>query len=88
MNFVIPVRENLELRLRAETDAEALFNLVDKNRLYLRQWLPWVDATKTVEDSRKYIQSCLSSFEKQEGIDLGIWYEGSVGRFGRFPLLG
>lgn len=83
MNFVIPVRENLELRLRIETDAEAFFNLVDKNRTYLRQWLPWVDATKTVEDTQKYVQSCLSSFEKKEGIDLGIWYEGQwVGSVG------
>lgn len=83
MNFVIPVRENLELRLRTEADAEEVFGVVDKNRSYLRQWLPWVDATKTVEDTRKYIQACLSNFEKQEGIDLGIWYEGQwVGSIG------
>src|SRR3954469_3028636 len=83
MDLVIPVRENLELRLRTEADAEAFFKLIDKNRTHLRQWLPWVDATKTAEDTRKYIQSCRSSFEKQEGLDLGIWYEGQwVGSIG------
>ncbi len=83
MNFVIPGRENLELRLREEADANVFFSLIDKNRTYLRQWLPWVDATKTVGDTLKYIQSCISNFEKQESVDFGIWYDnqwvGSIG---------
>jgi ribosomal-protein-serine acetyltransferase len=83
MNFVIPVRENLELRLRTEADAEMFFNLVDKNRAYLREWLPWVDATKTVEDTKEYIRSTISKFETRESIDLGIWYGGQwVGSVG------
>ena len=83
MNFVIPVREDLELRLRSEADSEALFQLIDKNRLYLRQWLPWVDSTKSVEDSRDYIRSCVSKFEGKESIDLGIWHKGQqVGSVG------
>lgn len=83
MNFVIPVRENLELRFRTEADAEACFLLVDKNRNYLRQWLPWVDATITVDDTRAYIQSCISNSEKEESFDFGVWYDsqwiGSIG---------
>ena len=83
MNFVIPIREGFELRLRTKADAEAFFKVTDKNRVYLRQWLPWVDATKTVNDTQKYIESSLSKFKKKESIDLGIWYEdqwvGSMG---------
>ena len=83
MNFVIPVREDLELRLRTEADVEAFFKVTDKNRTYLRQWLPWVDATKTADDTRKYIQSSISKFEKKESVDLGIWYEGQwIGSIG------
>lgn len=83
MNFTILVREGLELRLRAETDAEAVFHVIDRNRDYLRQWLPWLDDSKTIEDTRKYIQSDLSEFEKKEGLDLGIWYVGQwVGGIG------
>ena len=78
MNFVIPVREGLELRLRSEADSEALFKLIDKNRLYLREWLPWVDSTKSVEDSLVYIASCFAKFESKESIDLGIWHEGRM----------
>ncbi len=56
MNFPILVREGVELRRRVEADAEAVFQVIDKNRLYLKQWLPWLDDSKTVEDLRKYIQ--------------------------------
>ncbi len=78
MNIVIPVRSDVELRLRNEADADSLFTLVDTNRLYLRKWLPWVDATKTVEDSRNYIKSCLTKFGTEESIDLGIWHSGQM----------
>ncbi len=83
MNFVIPVREGLELRLRSEADAKEVFDLIDSNRDFLRQWLPWVDATRTVEDTRKYIRSTAENFQEEKGLDLGIWYDnqwvGSIG---------
>ncbi len=83
MNFVIPVRTNLELRLRTGADAEAIFKVVDQNRAYLREWLPWLDATKTADDTRTYIKDSVKKFEAKESIDLGIWYEGRwVGSIG------
>lgn len=36
--------------------AEELFTLVDENRTYLREFLPWVDGTKTVADSRNFLR--------------------------------
>ncbi len=83
MNSVIPVRQDLELRLRTGEDAEAFFKVTDKNRAYLREWLPWVDATKTVDDTRKFILGATAKFESGEGHDFGIWYEGQwVGSIG------
>lgn len=83
MRFAIVVRPNFELRLRTEADAESIFNIVHKNRAHLRQWLPWVDYNTTADDTRQFIQSCSQQFDKQEGLDLGIWYAnqwiGSIG---------
>lgn len=76
MNLVITVRDGLELRRRSESDAEAVFQVIDKNRNYLKQWLPWLDDSKTVDDLRKYIRSDAMEFEKKEGCDFGIWYAG------------
>lgn len=76
MNLVIPVRDILELRRRVEADAESVFQVIDRNREYLMEWLPWLDDSKTVEDLLRYIQNDIAEFEKKEGCDFGIWYEG------------
>lgn len=55
-------------------DAGSLFALTDKNRSYIRQWLPWVDKTITVEDSKQFIQDALNN---KNAIHFGIWYEGN-----------
>jgi ribosomal-protein-serine acetyltransferase len=76
MNLTLKVRDGLELRSRVEADAEAILEGIDKNREYLKQWLPWLDDSKTVEDIRKYIKNTIVEFDKKEGCDFGIWYEG------------
>ena len=51
--FSTQVDKGLELRLLEARHAEALFGLIDENREHLGYWFPWVEGTKTVEDSRK-----------------------------------
>jgi len=87
MNLVIPVRDNIELRLLKSEDAEALFNEVSSNKEYLREWLAWVDEDKMVEDTKKYIEASLKRFEEKEGIDFQIW-EGDrmIGGIGMYPI--
>lgn len=43
--FSYQIDEDLDLRLLQMGYAEQLFLQVDKNRAYLREWLPWVDWT-------------------------------------------
>ncbi len=41
--------------------AEEFFALTDKNRAYLREWLPWLDTVQKVADRHKFLQdSCQS----------------------------
>jgi ribosomal-protein-serine acetyltransferase len=51
------------------------FSLVDQDRAYLRQWLPWVDATETVDDTLSFIRSSLEQFASNKGFVAGIWSE-------------
>ena len=58
--FLLPVDGEIELRLTVEAHAEALFRLTDSEREHLRRWLPWVDSTRTVADTRAYVASTLA----------------------------
>ena len=42
---ILMVDENLELRQTMPEEAEEMFAVVDANREYLREWLPWLDNT-------------------------------------------
>jgi ribosomal-protein-serine acetyltransferase len=72
------VDDHTELRLLQESDAEALFTLTEQNRLYLREWLPWVDGTRTVEDSRRFVREGLRQLASNNGFQLGIWFDGKL----------
>lgn len=83
MEFEIKINERLSLKLRNAKDAEAFFNLVDKNREEFRKWLPWVDSTISPKDTNEFIIKCLDDFEKKKSADFGILYENKwVGSMG------
>lgn len=71
---------NITLKPLNLDDSDVLFQLTDKNRNYLRKWLPWVDATKTIEDSKSFIQS---TGDNKDAAHFGIWFnENLVGVIG------
>lgn len=68
----------MEIRILTDNDAEELFKLIDKNRQYLRRWLPWLDTNKTVDDSREFISQIAVSQEKQIAFHTSIRNEGVI----------
>lgn len=81
--FRASVRSDVELRLLEERHADTIFALVDQDREYLREWLPWVDATRAVDDTLAFIHSSLQQFASNQGFAAGIWrqdrYIGGIG---------
>ena len=63
----IRIDEETVLRIYEERHAQEVAELVDQNRVYLRQWLPWVDSSRTIEDSRAFIKNSLQQFAQNEG---------------------
>jgi ribosomal-protein-serine acetyltransferase len=74
----IPVTETIELALLDVSDAEALFQAVDRNRAHLEPWLPWVDGTRDVEDSRTFIETARKRSAERRGWVFGIWLDGRL----------
>jgi ribosomal-protein-serine acetyltransferase len=87
MSFRRAVAPGLELRQFAMSEAKAVYDLADRNRAYLREWLPWVDRTCSAEDIRDFIAARLEQFESNQGPNAGIWLKGEfIGGIGCHPI--
>ena len=77
------IRDGVHLKLLEERHADAIFAVVDRDRAYLREWLPWVDPTTRAEDTQKFIRTTLDQFANNEGMVAGIWcgteFAGTIG---------
>lgn len=76
----------LSLRRHSLELAETMFQCVDGDRQRLREFLPWVDGTRTVEDTAKYIRSTLEAWDKGTGFDYGIFDRESGAYMGNLGL--
>ena len=59
------------LRLLGEEDANELHGLIEANRAYLAQWLPWA-ARQTFEDTLDFIRGTRSQARENEGFQAAI----------------
>jgi ribosomal-protein-serine acetyltransferase len=79
----IPLGERLCLRVHEERFALEYCAAIQRDRPYLREWLPWLDEEQSVEDTRAYIRAILSLYAQNQGFHCAIWYEetivGSIG---------
>ena len=59
-------------------DAEDLFGLVDRDRDYLREWLPWLDDNRLIKDTLDFIELSQKQFYKKEALHLCIRHQNKV----------
>lgn len=76
--FARKLNPGLELRPLQPADAPALYAIIDAHRAGLREWLPWVDATKTVADSAAYIAGTVRDDQETRAFTCGIWSMGQL----------
>jgi len=81
--FTAHIGDDLELRLLEERHAQALFEVIDRDREDLRTWLPWVDGSQSAEDTAGFIRSVRQEFAAGHDLTGGIWHHGHpVGTIG------
>ncbi len=73
--FHLTVNNDLKLCLLEEKHATQLFALVEANRLYLREWLPWLDANTTAEDSLNFIKKSRQGFADNSELTTAIVFK-------------
>jgi ribosomal-protein-serine acetyltransferase len=85
--FHRPVGPGIELRLFDLGDIDTVFATVERNRAYLREWLPWVDRTHSPLDIREFINRVRTQYGNDQGPQCGIWVEGELaGCIGCHPI--
>jgi len=72
------IEDDIELRLLEERHAEELFTLMNLNRQYLREWLPWLDNNRSIEDTEEFLRDSLEQFRINNGFQCGIWFQGEL----------
>lgn len=72
------ISEDLSLATLEPRHAEDLFRLTDRNRTYLRRWLPWLDGIRLVEDTRGFIRATQAQTRENNGLQAVILSRGQV----------
>jgi ribosomal-protein-serine acetyltransferase len=79
--------DSLRINLSIPQYAEELFALTDRNRLFLRQWLPWLDYTRTADDTGKFLEQQIQRFSRGESLHVTIFSEGVIAGVAGFNSL-
>ena len=70
------VNECVVLRQIAEEDAEEISALIDRNRVHLRAWLPWLDNSNGIHDTARFIGRSLEQAADDNGFTFAIVCDG------------
>ncbi len=76
--LTIPVTDGSRLVPLDLADADELFALTDANRGYLRQWLPWLDSVRRVDDTRTFIRAARDQAARNDGVQLALTVDGRI----------
>ncbi len=76
--FSRKINDTTEIKLSIPQFSQELFELIEQNRLFLRQWLPWLDTVKEPKDTESFLKAQLTRFSQGEALHLTIFYEGKI----------
>ncbi len=83
----IKVDDTISLEPIDDIHAESIFNLVNTNRLQLREWLPWVDHMQSVDFIRNFIADSKKRSDNKSDFAFVVMKNDTViGRIGVYKI--
>lgn len=76
--FYRHIDDNIKICLSIPQLAEELFELTDRNREFLKTWLPWLDSIENPDDTKKFIVLQLERFAKGEAVHQTIFFQDKI----------
>lgn len=74
----IKVDDRITLKAIENQEAKELYQLIDKNREHLKNWIGWVNRIVREEDFVRIVESWNISSFRTNGVHLGIYYDGNI----------
>lgn len=85
--MTITVDHDIKLELITENHAQSIFDIVDRNRTHLREWLPFVDRMQTVQFAENFVKGTMQ--RNQEGNEYAfviVANDKVIGRIGVYKI--
>ncbi len=76
--FRLKIDVESELELISQSHADELFELIESNREYLKQWLPWLDNNRYFQNTIDFIKISQIQYERNETVQFALMYKGKV----------
>ena len=77
-NFRLRVDDDSELELLNESHADELFTLIEENRQYLKQWLPWLDNNRYLQNTIDFIRITKIQYDRNETVQFALIFKGII----------
>jgi ribosomal-protein-serine acetyltransferase len=72
------VSKEIHLSLLSLDDSPVLFDLVQKNRAYLKKWLHWVEMMPSLNEQNVFIKFVIDKFNRAGTLTAAIKYNGKI----------
>ena len=76
--FKLEIDEKSELELINQNHAEELFDLIEENREYLKEWLPWLDNNRYYQNTVDFINISQFQYERSETVQFVLIYKDEI----------
>jgi len=77
-HFRLIVDDQSELELLNQDHAEELFELIEVNREFLKEWLPWLDNNRYLQNTIDFIKITQMQYERNETVQFALVHQGEI----------